>query len=93
MTSLPIGIQDMPVWCAHGYHTKRIIVAEEIEIGSIELEIETERKWLMIELIELIEIIGKAVIIELMTTNNGWLFSLASVCLIVEELFHLLAQA
>jgi len=84
----------MPIWCAHGYRTKRIVVTEETEAKTMETEIMTGlRKCLMIELIGLIETIARAVIIELTTANNGWLFGLASVCLIEGELFHLLAQA
>jgi len=73
----------MLIWCTHGYRIKHIVVTEETESETMETEIMTGlRKCLTIELIKLVKTIAKAVIIELTTANNGWLFGLASVCLI-----------
>ena len=74
----------MPIWCAHDYRTKRIVVAEEIEA---EMEMETERKSPGVT-----ETIADAVIIQLMIVDDELLFYLASSCRIEGELFHLSAQ-
>ena len=71
----------MLIWCGCDYHTKYITEETDAEmIEMTEIEMETKRKFLRIELIERI-------------VDDGQLFRLASACRIKGELGHLSVQA